>query len=226
MPSGRQIRAGRVLLDMGAAELARLVGVSRVTIQNIEHGVNKRPKIETMQKIVSAFDVAGLEFLSGDGVRRRMTEVTIFEGVDGFAKFHDLVYAHLFERGGEACVCGASSTQFSKYRTDAEMHRARMAQLAQQRKDFRMRILAEQGDKNLPNTGYASYRWLPRKYFPPVAFYSFGDYKAEITFGVDNPPLIVLVKSSAIAHSYNQFFDYAWGNALDVPQEILARQKP
>ena len=218
MPSGKQIRAARVLADWGAEDLAQKVGLSRVTIQNIEHGVNKRPKIETMEKITAIFNEAGIEFIDGDGVRRRTTDVMVYEGIDGFSRFHDLVYMHLMENGGQACVCGSSSSQFSKHRKNAEAHRARMTELAKQRPDFQMRILAEEGDTNLPNTGYATYRWMPRKNFPPVAFYSFGDYKAEITFTVENPPLIVLVKSASIANSYAKFFDFMWNNAQEIPK--------
>ncbi len=216
MPSGKQIRAARVLADWGAEELAKRVGVSRVTIQNIEHGVNKRPKNETMSKIVGAFSEAGIEFTDGDGVRRCLTDVRIYEGVDGFSRFHNLVYSHLNEHGGQACVCGASAAQFSKYRNDAESHRSRMAELAKRRADFNMRILSAEGDTNTPNAAYATYRWIPRNNFPPVAFYSFGEYKAEITFDVDNPPLIIVVKSASVAMAYNKFFNFMWNNAKEV----------
>jgi transcriptional regulator with XRE-family HTH domain len=216
MPSGRQIRAARVLADWGAEDLARKIGLSRVTIQNIEHGVNKRPKIETINKIIAAFSEVGIEFIDGDGVRRRATDVRIFEGIHGFAEFYEVVYTHLKEHGGEACVCGSSSSQFAKYRPNVDTHRARMIELARQNPSFKMRFLAEEGDYNLPNTSYASYRWMPKENFPPVAFYSFGEYKAEITFSVENPPLIILVKSLSIAESYRKFFNFMWSNAKEV----------
>ena len=219
MPSGKQIRAARILADWGAEDLAKKVGLSRVTIQNIEHGVNKRPKLETMEKIVAAFHEIGVEFTDGDGVRRHVTDVRVFEGIDGFSRFYELVYSHLSEHGGQACVCGSSSSQFSKYRSNADTHRARMAELAKQRPDFSMRFLAEEGDTNMPNTSYASYRWMPRENFPPVAFYSFGEYKAEITFSVENPPLIILVKSASISASYRKFFDFMWNNAKEIPKQ-------
>ena len=218
MPSGRQIRAARVLVDWSAEDLAKKIGLSRVTVQNIEHGNNKRPLLETIEKIVTVFNDAGIEFTDGDGVRRRTTDVKVYEGVDGFARFHDLVYSHLIANGGQACVCGSSAAQFSKYRSNGDTHRQRMTDLAKQRPDFKMRILAEEGDTNLPNTGYATYRWMPRKNFPPVAFYAFGDYKAEITFTSENPPLIVLIQSASIADSYIKSFDFMWQNAQEIPE--------
>lgn len=67
-----QLRAARALLGMDQKTLAKLAGVSLPTIQRMEASQgNVRSNVDTLTKVVSAFDIAGVEFLNigGRGVR-------------------------------------------------------------------------------------------------------------------------------------------------------------
>jgi transcriptional regulator with XRE-family HTH domain len=65
-----QCRLARTLLDIKRADLAKLSGVSEKAIANFETGRTKliRANHETLLKTLERM---GVEFLEGDGVRRR-----------------------------------------------------------------------------------------------------------------------------------------------------------
>ncbi|MDD3183653.1 MAG: helix-turn-helix transcriptional regulator, partial [Alphaproteobacteria bacterium] len=92
MPSGKQIRAARVLLDWTAEKLASEVGISRESIESIELG-KKQARELTMDSILRVFDDAGIEFLDNQGVRFRPEGLEILEGEMGIKTFLDGAYA-------------------------------------------------------------------------------------------------------------------------------------
>lgn len=62
------MRAGRALLGVDQRQLAEMAGVSLPTIQRMEASQGTvRGVIDTLTKIVEAFDVAGIELI-GDGM--------------------------------------------------------------------------------------------------------------------------------------------------------------
>lgn len=210
--SGRQIRAARSLAGWDRPDLAERVGLSLMTIQNIELE-SKQPKQKTLDKIIAAFADIGIEFTDNEGVRRRPANIRTFEGSKGFSDFYDLVYECLKENGGAVCICGSSAKIFKQHRHNPELHRQRMASLVSSRDDVSVRIIAAEGDLYMPNTAYAQYRWQPREFFPPTTFYAFGEYLGIISFAHNPPPLVVLIQSQPIAESYRASFDFAWQNA-------------
>ena len=70
MLTGRQIRAARALLRWNSAELADKAGVAPNTVVRAE-AVDGVPPLyaDSLDKIQTAFEAAGVEFLDGDGVR-------------------------------------------------------------------------------------------------------------------------------------------------------------
>ena len=83
MITAGQMRAGRALLDIDQRELAKLADVSLPTIQRMEASDgNVRGMIESLTKVVEAFDRAGVELIgenapsagSGRGVRLKQAK--------------------------------------------------------------------------------------------------------------------------------------------------------
>lgn len=81
MITAAQMRAARALLGIDQQTLADLAGVSLPTIQRMEaSGGNVRGVVDTLTKVVAAFDLAGIELIAenspstgqGRGVRFRM----------------------------------------------------------------------------------------------------------------------------------------------------------
>lgn len=69
MITAAQMRAARAILGIDQRQLAELSGVSLPTIQRMEASEgNVRGVVDTLTKIVEAFDRAGVELI-GDNVR-------------------------------------------------------------------------------------------------------------------------------------------------------------
>ncbi len=91
MITGAQMRAARALLGIDQRQLAELAGVSLPTIQRMESSEgNVRGVVNTLTKIVEAFDAAGVELIGekvrslgdGRGVRFKRT-IPLNEAVFG-----------------------------------------------------------------------------------------------------------------------------------------------
>jgi transcriptional regulator with XRE-family HTH domain len=71
-----QIRDGRNLLRWSARELGEKAGVGMATVQRLESGRTPAgsAKFDTLQKIKSALEAGGVEFLEDGSVKRRKAE--------------------------------------------------------------------------------------------------------------------------------------------------------
>lgn len=215
MPTGKQIRAARILVDWDADDLARRIGMSRVSIQNIERG-DARPKDETIEKIVRTFSDVGIEFTENEGIRRRPQGVEIFEGPDRYEEFYDYIYTHLKRYGGDVCCSLYDETLASRNRKTPESHRKRMKELVD-RGDVTFRVLATKSD--FVQHGYAQFKWLPKQHATPTGFYAFGDCLALMSFVKENSPYVIVIQSAPLAEGYRQGFNVAWTAALEPPAE-------
>lgn len=218
MPTGKQIRAARMLVDWDADDLAKRVGMSRVSIQNIERG-DARPKAETIEKIVRAFSDAGIEFTENEGLRRRPSGVEIFIGAERFEEFYNFLYLHLKKHGGDICLSVTDERLLTKYRKNPAVHYQRMQDLFDKKIIKSFRILANKSDF-LSDYLYYTYKWQEVSSISPTAFYTFGDCLALISFVHSPAPYVVVLQSAPIAESYRQAFDIAWKAAKALPDQI------
>jgi transcriptional regulator with XRE-family HTH domain len=108
--SHEQLRAGRALLHIDQAELARRAGVSPVTIRRIESG-NGVPRVSpaTLESVQHALEMAGAEFIPF-GVRRRVDDA------DREALFRDLQV--ISKASAAALPLGDSMTEADLYGED------------------------------------------------------------------------------------------------------------
>lgn len=218
MPSGKQIRAARMLVDWNIKQLAEASGLTELGVQKIETG-NSTPRPSTLNKIVSVFNEAGIEFKNG-GVFPKHKNIDVLEGAVGFTKFLDTVYEHVRALGGIIRVSGVEEAKFEKYDLTGRAHRERMTAICEERGDINMQILVREGDYNFLASQYASYRWVPKEHFSPTTFYVFGDYLALISFENDPPPIIFLIQSAAIAGAYRQTFNMTWEMSGEIPNQV------
>jgi predicted transcriptional regulator len=71
MITAAQMRAGRALLGVDQRQLAELAGVSLPTIQRMEASDGTvRGVVDTLTKVVEAFDRAGIELIGDHAVSR------------------------------------------------------------------------------------------------------------------------------------------------------------
>lgn len=68
-----QIKAARAMLNFSQQDLADKAGISVATLNNIERGAQKDPKLSTLNSIRNALEAGGIEFLDeasgGYGIR-------------------------------------------------------------------------------------------------------------------------------------------------------------
>ncbi|MFA4995190.1 MAG: helix-turn-helix transcriptional regulator [Bdellovibrionales bacterium] len=197
MPSGKQIRAARVLAGWGAESLAEKVGLSRVTIQNIENGVNKRPMPETMQKIVAAFDEIGIEFTAGDGVRRRDDTVQILEGSNAYLKMMDDVFYTTRAGGTVYFFCADDNTT-----TEGEIEAERRVR----KNGVRFKCLIKEGN-DVFRWDADEYRQIPASSFNHDLQVIYGDRVAQL---IEGGQKILIIRNASLAQTERNKFDLIW----------------
>ena len=116
------------LITMQAKMLAQLVDLNENTLSRILKGTTKA-RDSTLELIKRALEAKGVEFLDNEGVRKRASDIEIFEGSDRFEDFSNFVYQHLKQNGGNVCVSVVDEGLFAKYRKDPDAQRKRIKEL-------------------------------------------------------------------------------------------------
>ena len=197
-----------MLVEWEAETLAKLAGLSRNAILQIERG-EFRARPSTSEKITRVFADAGIEFIENEGIRRRPEGIEIFEGHERFHAFTDYVYQYLKDNGGDVCVSASDERLFNKYRKEPEQYRRNMKTLVEGGK-VRVRILADESNFN---SVFADMRKLKSQSAAPTSFYAFGLNLALISFAHQSPPYVVLFRNSPFAAAFRQSFEAAWDAA-------------
>ncbi len=73
---GERVRTARQLLGLTQEELAQKVGLSRVTINQIENGRRKQLKPEALRKIAEATEKSESYFYSAETMRDALSDLT------------------------------------------------------------------------------------------------------------------------------------------------------
>jgi DNA-binding XRE family transcriptional regulator len=211
MITGRQIRAARALLEWDAEDLAKKAELSRDTIFNIENG-KVQARGTSAEKIVTAFDENGVEFLDNTGVRIKHHGVEILTGANGLRQFFDNVYDYMRKHGGTIVQLGVDESQFVAIAGQefSEAYKKRMVALVQERKDIKVQAIISEGDTNLEYSDYNEYRWISKDVFAPVPFYIYGETLAIMDFQTVPKPTIIVHKFPAITQAYRKQFDVFW----------------
>ena len=217
---GNQIAAARALLGWDQKDVAERVGLSVAAISKIEKGDNVG-RAGTLENIEKAFDAAGLEFTSGEGVKKKEQAFITFQGVEGFAKFYDDIYQTAKVFGGEFCVNNVDEETFDKWHGSEErlqFHLDRMAKVIKGNPKFKMRIITREGDPNVRATKYAQYKWAKNENFSDVPFYVYGDKLAVLIFEEDEA-YICVIPNKKVADAYRKQFDVSWRLAYEPDTE-------
>lgn len=206
MITGPQSSAARALLGWTLADLARESGLAAATLTDFENA--KRPSSsETIQKIISAFERAGIMFTDGEGVRKRTYEVRVLRGQEGFWSFYDDIYETIKSKGGKILVSNVDEKVFWKWLGDKRTpHKARMEKLT----NFEQKIIVKEGTSELL-TAYdtTAYRLLPAHQFAETPFYLYGDKLAIINFE-ERDVQIFIIDQPNIAAAYEKTFFALW----------------
>lgn len=201
----------RALLNWTQPELADRCELAPMTISKFEKQASDyTPEARTLEKMATVFEVAGLEFTSGDGVKRRENTVKVYEGKQGFWDFYDDIYETARTVGGEFCVNNVSETVFESWLQEkAEPYKANMAELTDR---MHMKIIVQEGDEFFTATKYAEYRWAKEDQFSNASFYVYGDKLAILLFKEDNV-FVYVIEEKRVADEYRRQFAKLWEQA-------------
>ncbi len=208
-----QIRGARGILNWSQQDLAQRTGISATSIGAIENG-QTTPRASTLDIIRSTLERNGIEFLGLQGVRERENNIVTYEGKNGIQSFFDDVYETTKQNSSEICLFNGVPSKLIHWLGNEfyEMHRARMAAL----KNFKFRIIIEEGDEQFIASGFAEYRWFPKDRFNERTLYCYGDKLAFLNFTKDNVRILVM-QQEEIADSFRELFNIAWENVAIIP---------
>jgi transcriptional regulator with XRE-family HTH domain len=212
----RQIRAARALLNWSQADLARAADMATSSIKNVENESSSARK-ETMDQIHEAFDLNGIEFMPGTGVRLKSDLVAVHDGKRATTALLDSIYAHVQATPDrEVCIIGLDEA-FSVETDGAQVLANHIERLT--KAGIRERILNCEGDTRFLNAP-ESYRWLPRKYFTRNApIYIYGDRIAIHSGSLRRRTIII--ESRALAQHMRMLFTLLW-DCVSIAPSIAA----
>ncbi|HEU4838622.1 MAG TPA: helix-turn-helix transcriptional regulator, partial [Micavibrio sp.] len=207
-----QIRAARALKNWSQTDLAERTGLAVPTIANIELG-KQMPGKNTIEKIIDAFETAGIEFIGERGVQRKEQAIRVFRGHEELKSFYNVIYENVRENLDEILVGNVNERDFVRH-MDAEtlqLHLDRMKKL-----NAKYKILVCEDDYFFPVSSYAEYRWIKKEDFSSIPFYVFSD-KLAIILWLDEP-LVFLMEDSSAASIYREKFMQQWSKAKKPPK--------
>lgn len=205
-----QIRGARGLLNWSQQELADRTGISQTSIGSIEKG-QSLPRESTLATIQKTLEDSGIEFLDGEGVRKKSGDIKVYKDVSGYLNFYEEVYTTLEKSDvREVFVSNVDERKFAKLHGNlAEAHLSRMDEIA----NVKYRILTLEGDDYFPAKNYGEYRWIRKSFFSSVPFYVFGKKLGIILF---EPELtIIVIEYPAVTDAYRKQFMSMWETAID-----------
>jgi transcriptional regulator with XRE-family HTH domain len=203
MITPRQIRAARGLLGWDAIELGKRSDLRRETIANIESG-RTRASDGSLERILKAFDMAGVKFTENEGVGLKPEGIETFAGEDRFQAFADFVYGYLEQYGGDVYISAPNEAAISSCRKDWSIFIARLQDIAVQ-ENVSMRIVETKGRT-------------------PSAFCAFGGCFALISFDHEQAPCVALHKSGAFGEAFREAIGVAGDEGQETPIEVFEKR--
>jgi transcriptional regulator with XRE-family HTH domain len=213
MISTTQMRAARAMLNLSQSEVAESVGISTNSLSSIEGG-HTHPRASHVEGIKLFYESRGVEFIAGDGVRRRTAQLIEYNGADGFRSFMDDVYETVKEQGGLICVHDVAPDNWVKW-LGPEWNAAHTERMLKIKKKYQFQITIKANDQNFLGR-HAEYRWLPEQSFNPQSFYAYGDKLALMLFEPERVTIRVIY-SREFAAGFRSLFSLAWNNIPPIP---------
>ncbi|MEM6780683.1 MAG: helix-turn-helix transcriptional regulator [Pseudomonadota bacterium] len=213
MPTPSQIRAARGLLNWSQKDLAERAGVTEATVRNTEKD-GATPNSKTLDKITRALD-SNIDFMEGDGLRRKEQRIRRYKGTQGFRDFMDDVYETAKNHGGEICLHNSRPRIWYKWLGEDwyQMHAKRMADLGNK---ISVKITVQQGD-DFFILGAAQHRWFPKDAWKGKIFYAYGP-KLGFISEEGNSIQVLVLDQPEFTESFRILFNIAWDNVAIVPK--------
>jgi transcriptional regulator with XRE-family HTH domain len=210
-----QIKAARAMLDWSRKDLARLTGLGHTTIRRLESG-EVSPRDATNSIIQQVIEHHGLEFIDGEGVRRRSDEVKAFKGRDGLDRFFDnILHAVRKKKDGDiAIMIRSMDLLIQTLRMTPEDNLKQFDALGA---ITNVKCLFSE----VPKSSFVAppafeFRITHKENIGPASYFIYGDKYANALTEFGKLPQYVVFSIPATAQSHREHFSLLWDNALPL----------
>lgn len=210
--SPAQIKAARALLNWSQEELAEAARVSISTIRTLELG--KIPRAVTLQDICKTIEHNGLEFIDGEGVRRRDFDIFSFKGEDSCDRFFEDIYKTI-ERYNTSVLVLSKSERILTQKCGAD-YRSNLNRLEELHEKTDVKCLLM--DVSKPSLGKRPFpcRALQQCSCGASSCFVYGDkYAHVLTDGLLNF-MVVIFSIASVAQRERKDFLSLWENAAPI----------
>jgi transcriptional regulator with XRE-family HTH domain len=211
--SPAQIRAARGLLGWSQKELGARSGIAPISVTNIELG-ERLPKVHTIEKIIGAFDAAGVEFGEQDTVKRKGINARTLEGSDWFNQALEDAYLSLLDYENAELIVDMADDRQSPPEVIGLYKKIRNA-------GIKMRQTVEEGNSYLLGA-VSEYRWIPKEFFRNWVMLVYAD-KVVLCLSEENRAL--LIKNKSLADMERQKFDLVWSLTPPLTVKSTANER-
>lgn len=220
--SAMQSKVARTYLNWSQGELANAANVSLSTISSFENGFT--PRRGSALQIRKALEDAGIEFIEGDGVKRRDDEIKVYKGFgscDIFyndllqtAKSHDTdIYCIVKSQDVLMQACGIADCN------DLEPFEI----LGQTTK---VKCLVSEPSSSLIHIPTFEFRVIPSHYAGPTCYLGYGNKYAHIVQEGRNNFIYAVFHAALTAQSFRSHFLSLWNNASPLRDQQELRERP
>lgn len=206
-----KVRAARALLDWGQKDLAERSGVSHMAITNFEQGKTE-PQTETIDKIVNAFELAGV-IITTKGVEYKKQTVTTLDGDGWYLRLLDDVYYTLMDQPNSELLFFCADDKASPPDVNNRLRKIRNA-------GIKMRQLVEDGNTYLMGP-LNEYRYVPKEHYTNYVCVVYGSKVAVCT---DENSKAVIFNDATLSVMWTNVFNMMW-DTLKQPEKSHASER-
>lgn len=211
--SGLQIAAAITLSGLTREALATEAGIGRNTLDRI---INETAacREDTIRKVTDILETRGIEFLPGEGVRKKDRIVTTLDGKDCLRELVIDVYETLrASGGGEMLIAhldeGSARQSLQEDFLKEQIKKRREAGITS-------RLLVRADDPHLIPP-YDTYRAIPNDMFSPYPFYIYGGKLALLSW--EPLPRVIIIDDERFAESARKLFNIVWETATKISKK-------
>ncbi len=190
------MRAARVFLDWTIDDLSASSGVHAQTIVKIENA-DARPQKRIEEKLRSALERAGIDFLPDEGVRPRRDLLRVIEGVDPYMQLNEDIWLTLKEKRGEVLFAFVDNGLSPPEVLEIENR------MRQDGIEFRS-LIQEGGKINYPAR---EYRCLDSEDFQNNSLVIYAD---KVAFMINGNEKCFLIRNEILAETMRKMFNALW----------------
>lgn len=217
--SADQLRAARAILGMSQEEFGRRAKIAKQTIVRVESDPES-VKQGTLAKIVTAYELAGIEFVTG-GAKKTSNIIELYNH-EGFAVFLDDVFETILAHGTpeNPTQVFLSNVVHANWTTwmGEKRWKAHTDRMTHHKDIMDVRIIVKQGDKHFPASDYSQYKWVSGSQFNARSFYSYHDKLAFLNFK-KNSVKITVMRQPEFAEGFRTLFLNTWEHVAIDPRE-------